>query len=381
MKRSMAMVLAAVCAGTSLFVGGCSENGVTGNAGPAVWHEGGGAGMGRDMLFVDDWKFQLGDQPTAKEAGFDDKGWRVLDLPHDWSVEGAFDPKLASCTAFLPCGIGWYRKSFTMPAGAKNKTILMRFDGVMNHSTVWCNGKQVGERPYGYSSFTCDLTPAIRFGGENVIAVRVDHEQYADSRWYAGSGIYRNVFLSMVDGVHVSMNGTSVTTPQSAIPGDFGIQVSTNVANGVEKNVMVEWRVLDETGAEMAHMKSTGITAYGQSATFSGEATVSHPKLWSPGHPDLYHLETMVKKDGVVVDETSTPFGIRTFAFDPAKGFSINGEGMKLKGVCLHIDAGALGDAVPIAVWEKAFEAAEGGGVQCDSMQPQSASAGVSGFV
>ena len=134
-------------------------------------------GIGRDMLFTEDWKFFLGDDAKAQDPGFDDAAWRTLDLPHDWSVEGSFNPKLASCTAFLPCGIAWYRKTFNIADDAKEKSISIRFDGVMNHSTVWCNGRKVGQRPYGYSSFTCDLTPAIRFGEKNVIAVRVNHAE------------------------------------------------------------------------------------------------------------------------------------------------------------------------------------------------------------
>ncbi len=208
------------CDGTSSLKAGESASAFTAVSGEAR----------RDILFTEDWKFHLGDIAKAKDADFDDSAWRTLDLPHDWSVEGKFDMKLASCTAFLPCGVGWYRKAFTIPAAAKDKLISIRFDGVMNHATVWCNGKKVGERPYGYSSFTCDLTPAIRFDEKNVIAVRVNHEQYADSRWYAGSGIYRNVYLNVTGKVHFDDNGVFITTP-NVTPNSAEVDVRVIVNN------------------------------------------------------------------------------------------------------------------------------------------------------
>ena len=187
-------------------------------------------GNASNALFTNEWKFFKGDDDQSRGAWFDDTAWRTLDLPHDWSVEASFDPKLASCTAFLPGGVAWYRKHFVVPADVKNKCISIRFDGISKHSTVWCNGVQVGERPYGYSSFTCDLTPAIHFGGENVIAVRVNHAQYADSRWYAGSGIYRNVYLNVTGKLHIATYGTFVTTPK--ITDDFAeVNVQTAVKN------------------------------------------------------------------------------------------------------------------------------------------------------
>jgi beta-galactosidase/beta-glucuronidase len=187
------------------------------------------------------WKFMKGDVAKAEEAGFDDGKWRVVDLPHDWSVEGPYDRTLASCTAFLPCGIGWYRKTLTLGEDAKDKAVSIRFDGVMNHSTVWCNGKEMGQRPYGYSSFTYDLTGALHFDGKpNEIAVRADHTAYADSRWYAGSGIYRDVFLRVTDKTHVATNGTFVTTPK-VTKDSAEVEVHTLVKNdgGAEAEAMV----------------------------------------------------------------------------------------------------------------------------------------------
>jgi beta-galactosidase len=330
-------------------------------------------GAGRDMLFTEGWKFFLGDDAKAQDPGFDDDAWRTLDLPHDWSVEGSFDPKLASCTAFLPCGTAWYRKTFNVGADAKDRSISIRFDGIMNHSTVWCNGRQVGQRPYGYSSFTCDLTPAVRFGGENVIAVRVNHEKYGDSRWYAGSGIYRNVFLSMTGKVRVDVSGTLVTTPKVAAD-SAEVDVRTIVKNdGAAAEVTLVTRIKDDQGKTVASREETAsVPAVGRKE-FTVVAEVVRPALWSPGQPRMYGIETQVKQGGKTVDRYSTAFGIRTFAFDPAKGFSINGQGMKLKGVCLHHDAGALGAAVPVEVWQRRLKLLQEAGcnaIRCSHNPP-----------
>ncbi len=307
----------------------------------------------RELSINDDWRFSLRDTPSASDLSFDDSDWRELDLPHDWSVEGSFDPKLASCTAFLPCGVGWYRKTFTVPAELKNKVISVRFDGVSNHSTVWCNGRQVGERPYGYSSFTCDLTPAIQFGAKNVIAVRVDHSKYADSRWYAGSGIYRNVFLNVVDKVHVATYGTFVTTPHvSADAAEVNVKTLVQSERPEIASVTVVTQIIGAEGKIVASKEESNSVPGGGEKEFTTVANVVRPALWSPDHPALYRVHTQIKGDRATVDVCETPFGIRKITFDPNKGFSLNGQGMKLKGVCLHHDAGALGAAVPIQVWQ-----------------------------
>jgi beta-galactosidase len=332
----------------------------------------------RNMLFTEGWRFHLGDDAKAKDLAFDDSAWRTLDLPHDWSVEGAFDPKLASCTAFLPCGIGWYRKTFTVAADAKDKLISIRFDGVMNHCQVWCNGKLVGGRPYGYSSFTCDLTPAIRFGDKNVIAVRVDHHQYADSRWYAGSGIYRNVYFNVTGKVHVEDNSVVVTTSNvSELTAE--VEVRTIVKNDSLAAAEIDLVTFfeDEHGLVEDSDDQRGLVPAGgqrqfTTATVRGSERLTH---WSPKDPRMCCVETivMVKKMLVVADRCKTPFGIRTFAFDPAKGFSLTGQPMKLKGVCLHHDAGALGAAVPIQVWQRRFKLLKAAGcnaIRCSHNPP-----------
>jgi len=308
----------------------------------------------RDLLFTESWKFSKGDESRAAETNFDDSSWRTLDLPHDWNVESPFESKLASCTAFLPCGIGWDRKTFTIPADAKDKSVFIRFDGISNHSTVWCNGQQVGERPYGYSSFTCDLTPVMKPGAENVIAVRVNHEQYADSRWYAGSGIYRNVYLSILAKASVDTYGTFVTTP-NVTQESADVEVQTIVRNddAGAANIAVATQIRSAAGEAVASHHQMGSVPAGGRSEFRASLNVANPALWSSERPALYSVDTHVMKDGAIIDEYTTPFGIRTYQFDPDKGFSLNGRSIKLKGVCLHHDGGALGAAVPIQVWER----------------------------
>ena len=316
-----------------------------------------------DRLLTQDWKFFKGDDSTAKSPDFNDSSWRTLDLPHDWSIEASFDPNLASCTAFLPTGIGWYRKAIHFPADAAGKTIRLRFDGVMNHSTVWCNGIQVGQRPYGYSSFTCDLTSSIKAGADNVIAVRVDHEQYADSRWYAGSGIYRNVFLNVGDKLHVDTNGTFLTTPRiTADSADISLQ-ATLKNDGPAADATLVTTITSADGQSLATLKQSASLPANSTKDFTFNTTLAHPALWSPDHPVIYRAVTQVLRGSNVVDEYVTPFGIRTFKFDPAKGFSLNGQSMKIKGVCVHHDAGVLGAAVPLAVWARRLKILQDAGI------------------
>lgn len=323
-----------------------------------------GRGPARDMLFNDGWKFSQSDDPNSRHAAFDDARWRSLDLPHDWSIEGEFDGKWSSATGYLPTGIGWYRKTFTLPAAARGKKVTVRFDGVMNNSTIYCNGQQVGERPYGYSSFTVDLTPALNADGPNVIAVRVNHEHFADCRWYQGSGIYRNVFLNVLDKVHIDTYGTFVTTPVvTAASAD--IQVETVVRNDTAEaaEVTVVSTIRDARGQTVATMQQSAPVPAGGEKPFAGTGKVANPALWGPGNPVMYSVQTQVKRGNAVIDQSVTPFGIRTFRFDPNSGFSINGQNMKLKGVCLHHDAGALGAAVPIDVWERRLRILQEAGV------------------
>jgi hypothetical protein len=308
------------------------------------------------LLFDLGWKFHLGDLNAAKNSSFDDASWRSINLPHDWSIEGDFNSQLASCTGYLPGGFGWYRKSFDIPQSYAGKTITIQFDGVYCNSEVWVNGKYIGKHPYGYTSFYYNLTPYIEVGKKNVIAVRVDHMKYADTRWYSGSGIYRHVWLTVTEKVHVAQWGTQVLTPEvnSSVA---KVTVKTIVANDNKDNKTIKLlsSLVNSGGKEVANAEtevrlSDSLTSINQ--TFS----INKPVFWDIENPYLYKVKTKIISGTDVIDEYDTPFGVRTIKFDPDKGFFLNGINTKLKGVCLHHDGGCLGAAVPEKVWKIRLE-------------------------
>jgi beta-galactosidase/beta-glucuronidase len=305
------------------------------------------------MLFNDGWLFAKSDIAGAEAPGFDDRSWRKLDLPHDWSIEGPFDSKWASCTAFLPGGVAWYRKHFTLSA-APDRTITLRFDGVYKNSTVYLNGRKQGDRPSGFSSFEYDLTPSLK-EGDNVLVVRVDHHDFADSRWYTGSGIYRNVYLTATNAVHVDRYGVYVTIEQvNSTSATINIRTSLRNDLSAPAGIVLRTRILDAGQSEVANVVSDAMTIEAKSANeFKQTLTIPNPALWSVDHPALYLAITEVTRNGVTLDSYSTPFGIRQCRFDPVSGFSLNGQPLKLKGVCIHEEAGALGSAIPRQVWER----------------------------
>jgi len=301
------------------------------------------------------WRFIKGDVPGAHERDFDDSNWRKLDLPHDWSIEGPFRSDLASGTGYLPGGIGWYRKTFRLDDGLEGRRVRIEFDGVYNNSEVWCNGVSLGKRPYGYASFGYDLTPHLEWGGApNVIAVRVDHSDYADSRWYTGSGIYRNVHLVLTKPIHVKRHGIYVTTPH-VTERRARVQIRTTVVNKgkTDRKVALVSSIFSRDGTLQAKTEDDFSVLVGNEVEILQTVNIKNPLLWSPDSPHLYTLYTEIKTENEVIDDDCTVFGIRWFDFDPDKGFSLNGESMKLKGLCIHHDAGALGAAVPVQVWER----------------------------
>jgi beta-galactosidase len=317
--------------------------------------------------FTADWKFHLGDVPDAQEPVFNDTQWRTLNLPHDWSIEGPFskdNPATAGGGA-LPGGLGWYRKSFTMPASDTNKIITIEFDGVYRNSEVWINGHYLGKRPYGYSSFHCVLTPFLKFGDEkNVVAVKVDNSQQPNSRWYSGSGIYRNVRLLSTQKVHVVHWGTFVTTSE-VTEKSAKVRLATKIANasGIEQPVSLRTAIIDEHGAQVAEGTVESIAAQKSGCEVVQELLVSNPVLWSIETPRLYKAVTTVFLNGKECDTYETPFGIRTFLFDREKGFVLNGKYMKIKGVCNHHDLGCLGAAVNRRALERQLEILKAMGV------------------
>ncbi|MEM6963875.1 MAG: sugar-binding domain-containing protein [Bacteroidota bacterium] len=303
--------------------------------------------------FNRDWKFHLGEMENAQGIDLDDSDWKRLDVPHDWSIEEGYQQQnTGASTGFVPGGIGWYRKSFRLPKADQGKYVHILFDGIYNNSKVWINGVLLGERPNGYIAFGYDLTPHLKYGDEeNVIAVRVDRTMYIDARWYTGSGIYRKVQLIKTSPLHVAQWGTQITTPE-VTEDNATVAVRTRYVNNDKvktSNITFQYSVMDANDEAVA---MEVLTSSKDQNTASVEFRISNPKRWSVSHPNLYRLITKVLHNDQVVDETISTFGIRTFAFDSNEGFSLNGKRMKIKGVNLHHDAGAVGAAVPKAIWE-----------------------------
>lgn len=323
---------------------------------------------GRKFNF--DWKFLKGDNSHAFKIQFDDSDWRSLDLPHDWSIEGPFKKEYASSTGYLPGGIGWYRKKFIVPDSIKGKKVFIQFDGIYKNSEVWINEQFLGKRPYGYSSFHYDLTPYLNVEAqENVIAVKVDHSDFADSRWYTGSGIYRNVFINLTDHLYVKPNGIFVTTPTiSTSEAEVQIQTSLKSEYSNEAKFQIEHQIKDANGKEIhACLSMETIPANGEQE-YSHSIFLEQPNLWSPENPYLYSVETKVMKDGELIDFETTSLGVRYFHFDVDSGFYLNGENIKMKGVCIHHDAGCLGAAVPEKVWHRRLQLLKEAGVNAIRM-------------
>ena len=324
----------------------------------------GAAAAGRRSSFDENWKFLKSEAPGAEQAAFDDKAWRALDLPHDWAIEGPFDVKYGPSTGGLPIGgTGWYRKHFTVPAEDIGKFYSIEFDGAMSNSTVWLNGHELGGRPYGYSSFEFDLTADLKFGAENVIAVRLVPEE-ASSRWYPGAGIYRNVWLVVTGPVHVGHWGTYVTTPDvSASGATVSVKSEIRNRNAAPAHVTVETSILDAAGKQVGHESSDATIAPQSSSTVAAVVKLSQPHRWDTRDPYLYLAVTTVRSGNQVLDRYVTPFGIRTIEFNRDKGFLLNGRAMKINGVCDHHDLGALGSAVNRRATERQLEILKGMGV------------------
>jgi beta-galactosidase len=306
------------------------------------------------------WQFNLGDVAGAEQTGFNDAGWRTLNLPHDWSIEGKFskDNPATPEGGALPGGIGWYRKTFTVPASSKNKLVYIDFDGVYQKSTVYVNGHQLGFRPNGYISFRYELTPYLNFGVTNTIAVKVDNSVQPNSRWYSGSGIYRNVWLVTTNKVAVDHWGTYVTTPKvSAQSATVNLQI--RIINPNKQNYSITTDIYDAAGKPV---DDYGITSPKNNVpdsltVYKKELIVKNPVLWSVDHPYLYHVVTrIIGSDGKILDTYTTTLGIRYFNFDADKGFSLNGKHLKILGVCDHHDLGSLGAAINTRALERQLQ-------------------------
>ncbi|MBV8781258.1 MAG: glycoside hydrolase family 2, partial [Phycisphaerae bacterium] len=323
---------------------------------------------GREIQNFDhDWRFHFGEVENGKTLDFDDSKWRTLDVPHDWMIEKSFDeysPGNAEGGS-LDGGVGWYRKTFTLPKSAQGQRVFVDFDGVYMNSDVWLNGVHLGNHPYGYTSFEYDLTPSIKFDALNVLAVRTEVMQPC-SRFYSGGGIYRNVRLVVTDPIHIAHWGTTVT---SEIDGDHAtIHVATSLVNDGSENVPVdvEDTVIDDTGKSVASVTTKGVRvdhATTQSTELKPQIKIGSIKRWSIETPTLYHLRTDVIRDGKIIDSVDTSFGLRTAEFTVNDGFHLNGKRVEIHGVCDHHDLGCLGSAINTRALERQLQILRGFGV------------------
>ena len=309
--------------------------------------------------FDDNWRFFQGDAKGAENPQFNAAAWKTVTLPHDWSIAGPFseDNPAGGPGAFLPAGVGWYRKEFALPETADGRCAFIEFDGVMANSDVWINGHFLGHRPYGYVSFLYDMTPDLLPNGQtNILAVRADNSRQPASRWYAGAGIYRHTRLMLLDPVHIVPWSTFVTTPEVTQKQAL-VRARATVTNQTKasRDVSLSLTITGERGEpplQTATTKTQTVPA-GGAAEFSLESSLSQPRLWDLDHPALYHAALAVSG----ADSETVTFGIRQFHFDPATGFWLNGRNFKIKGVCVHGDGSCFGAAVPLSVWERRLAA------------------------
>ena len=321
------------------------------------------------ISFNKDWKFFLGDEPEAKSPAFIDTKWRKLTLPHDWSIEGKFDEKNPAKPegGGLPTGIGWYRKEFTAPINFKDRLISIEFDGVYKNSEVWVNGNYLGKRPYGYSSFAYEISKFLK-AGKNIIAVKVDNSAQPDSRWYSGSGIYRNVWLSSTAKVSAAKWGTSIKPTIFNIK-DGKAQVMLIVENviqnktGTNQNIKVINQIFDFDGKLVTKNESSLSKIDTSANTFHADMEMAEATLWSIKNPKQYRLVTQVVQNNIVIDKNETLFGLRDIRFDASTGFYLNDKQTKILGVCLHHDLGALGAAVNVRAIERQLQIMKAMGV------------------
>ena len=294
-----------------------------------------------------DWKFQLGDIHNAELVNFDDTNWRQLNVPHDWSIEGNYDKKNPAgiAGAYLPTGIGWYRKNINIDTLEKDDNYFIEFDGVYMNSDVYLNGHHLGHRPYGYISFSYNLTPYLK-KGKNIISVRVDNSKSPSGRWYTGSGIYRHVWLTKTSNVFVPQWGTKVTSTEVTAE-SATIHLTGQIKNetGTTQKVEILSTILDAQNT--AIVSANNFVSIDVDGTFNQEFEVENPNLWSPETPSMYTLETKLFVDGALRDTYKTPFGIRSIELKGSKGFFLNGKSIKFKGLSNHHDAGPVGAAVP----------------------------------
>ena len=305
------------------------------------------------------WKFTLSDPANAQNSTFDDSLWESVNLPHDYSIDQEYTAQGEAESGYKLGGVGWYRKSFTL-GSSFNKRVVVEFNGVYMDCQVYLNGHKLGEHPYGYTGFAFDLTDYLNKDGENVLAVRVNH-QTPSSRWYSGSGIYRDVNLTITDAVHVGYDGVVVSSPNLKAEKDSGTvttKTKVDVVNDSDasKTVTVKNTIIAADGTEIGTKSSDQTVAANAAATVEQDIAASSPELWSTENPNLYTLKTEILDGPDVIDTVETSFGYRYFEFDRNTGFSLNGKKTKLKGVCMHHDQGALGAAADDRAMERQIQ-------------------------
>lgn len=296
------------------------------------------------------WKFNLGDIENGQNPALNDSRWRTLNIPHDWSIEGTFskDNPAGPGGGALPGGIGWYRKTFQMPVSQKGNLVFIDFDGVYRNSEVWINGQYLGKRPYGYSSFRYELTPFLKYGKDkNIVAVKVDNSQQPNSRWYAGSGIYRNVWLVTTKNIYVDHWGTYCTTSE-VTDQNADVAIRTTLRNASKKNqpITITTMIVGTNGKRVASNEHKITIAKNSTEVLEQILSIKNPTLWSTDAPYLYKVLTLLESNNILCDNYETPLGIRSFTFDGSNGFVLNGNRLKINGVCNHHDLGCLGAAV-----------------------------------
>ncbi|RMH12551.1 MAG: glycoside hydrolase family 2 protein [Gammaproteobacteria bacterium] len=316
-------------------------------------------GFSSDMIdFNDNWLFTLSDSPDYTLTTYTPHSWKPIHLPHDWSVEFDFSRDLEGCTAFLPGGIGWYTKTFATPIHKQYQKCHIIFDGVYNNAEFWINGMKIGEHPYGYAPITYDLTRYLMpYGQDNRIAVRVDHSRYADSRWYTGSGIYRNVKLLITDRLHIPVWGIFITTPRITDEyAEVEIRVEVKNNHAEDRSANIATTIFDTYNQRIASADTLVSLQGHEDSVYTLKTRIPNPNLWNLNDPYLYRAVTSLVVDERILEERSTRFGIRSFHFDKDSGFRLNGNNLKIKGVCLHHDAGPVGAAVPKDVWRRRLQ-------------------------
>ncbi len=302
-------------------------------------------------LFDFNWKFHRGGAQNANDPDFNDTQWRKIDLPHDWSIENLphthspFDSNAISQVSggFTTGGVGWYRKTFVVPKIKKGEQVQIQFDGIYMNADIWLNGHHLGNHPYGYTSFWYDITDDINFGRENVLAVQVKNVG-KNSRWYSGSGIYRHVWLTYLDPVHIVHWGNVITTLKAnGLSGQLNIDTKVKNETAADAAIKLVTSILDEQGKRVARVTNKEMIEADSTNVFDQRMEVSHPRLWSTQSPYRYTALTQVYKGNKLVDQLKTKFGVRTFSFDATHGFRLNGKSLKLKGGCVHSGNGPLG--------------------------------------